>query len=106
MQNSHRFFQNTSCQYFPCHSQADRETFNCLFCFCPLYFLQDCGGEAVVRQGVKDCTLCLRPHRPEGYDSIVARLREEAMHAVFSPPLHPSHLLGSTKVGIVSPPNV
>jgi len=79
VQNSHRFFQNTSCQYFPCHSQADRETFNCLFCFCPLYFLQDCGGEAVVRQGVKDCTLCLRPHRPEGYDSIVARLREEAM---------------------------
>lgn len=78
MDNSHRFFRNTACRYFPCHPDADRESFNCLFCFCPLYFLDDCGGEHAVRQGVKDCTPCLRPHRPPGYDEILVRLRREA----------------------------
>lgn len=78
MRHSHRYFRNTACQYFPCHPGADRESFNCLFCFCPLYFLENCGGDHETRQGVKDCTPCLRPHRPEGYDAILARLREEA----------------------------
>lgn len=78
MENSHRFFRNPDCRYFPCHPGADPETFNCLFCFCPLYFLENCGGDCELRQGVKDCTPCLRPHRPEGYDQILARLREEA----------------------------
>lgn len=78
MQNSHRFFQNTACQYFPCHAGADPAAFNCLFCFCPLYFLENCGGKHALRHGVKDCTACLRPHRPDGYDEILARLREEA----------------------------
>ncbi|WP_428561774.1 MAG: cysteine-rich small domain-containing protein [Solidesulfovibrio sp. DCME] len=78
MEASHRYFANTACRYFPCHPGADSQAFNCLFCFCPLYFLEDCGGEGVLRQGVKDCTACLRPHRPEGYDEILARLREEA----------------------------
>ncbi|MHC1791583.1 cysteine-rich small domain-containing protein [Solidesulfovibrio sp.] len=78
MPNSHRFFRNDQCRYFPCHAGADPATFNCLFCFCPLYFLKDCGGDSETRHGVKDCTPCLRPHRPEGYDQILARLREEA----------------------------
>jgi len=76
--NSHRYFRNTDCRYFPCHAGAAPVAFNCLFCFCPLYFLENCGGECQTRQGVKDCTPCLRPHRPEGYDEILARLREEA----------------------------
>lgn len=78
MDHSHRFFRNTACRYFPCHPGADPETFNCLFCFCPLYFLDACGGDHTLRQGVKDCTPCLRPHRPEGYDAILERLRQEA----------------------------
>ncbi len=78
MEASHRYFANTACRYFPCHPGADSQAFNCLFCFCPLYFLEDCGGQAEMRQGVKDCTPCLRPHRPEGYNEILARLREEA----------------------------
>ena len=78
MDNSHRFFRNTACRYFPCHPEADAAAFNCLFCFCPLYFLENCGGDSTTRQGVKDCTPCLRPHRPEGYDQILDRLREEA----------------------------
>ena len=78
MDNSHRFFRNTACRYFPCHPGADPLAFNCLFCFCPLYFLEDCGGDDYMAKGVKDCTPCLRPHRPEGYDEILARLRKEA----------------------------
>ena len=33
------FFQNTDCEYFPCHKTAHPERFNCLFCYCPLYAL-------------------------------------------------------------------
>lgn len=75
---SSRFFQNRACAYFPCHPGADADTFNCLFCYCPLYFLEDCGGDFRLLKGVKDCTACLRPHRPEGYDEILTRLRQEA----------------------------
>ena len=78
MQHSSRFFRNTACAYFPCHAGADPETFNCLFCYCPLYFLEDCGGTWRDLHGIKDCTACLRPHRPEGYDEILTRLRREA----------------------------
>ena len=31
------FFQNTDCEYFPCHKTAHPERFNCLFCYCPLH---------------------------------------------------------------------
>ena len=43
--NSSRFFQNRACEYFPCHEGIPEESFNCLFCFCPLYTLgKQCGG--------------------------------------------------------------
>ncbi|MBN2139649.1 MAG: cysteine-rich small domain-containing protein [Desulfovibrionaceae bacterium] len=75
MKNSHRFFCNRDCEYFPCHQTKDPDNFNCLFCFCPLYFLDDCGGDFALREGVKDCSACLIPHRPEGYDRIIERLK-------------------------------
>ena len=59
MKNSSRFFRNTSCAHFPCHPNADPETFNCLFCYCPLYFLPECiGTPRWNANGIKDCTLC------------------------------------------------
>ena len=66
------FFQNKDCAYFPCHSGADPENFNCLFCYCPLYALGDkCGGQFVyLENGVKDCSGCLRPHRRENSEEI------------------------------------
>jgi len=76
-QPCHRYFENRSCRYYPCHPGADPDRFNCLFCFCPLYFLDACGGDFRMVKGVKDCTPCLRPHRPEGYDEIVERLKRE-----------------------------
>lgn len=77
MENSHRFFRNASCAYFPCHQGLAREDFNCLLCFCPLYFLPECGGDFVLTGGVKDCANCQRPHRPGGYDEIIERLKAE-----------------------------
>ena len=76
--HSHRFFRNTECKYFPCHQGADPETFNCLFCYCPLYLLgPDCGGDfTLTPAGVKDCTNCTKPHRPGGYEHVLSVLKK------------------------------
>ncbi|BBD10062.1 cysteine-rich small domain-containing protein [Desulfovibrio ferrophilus] len=76
----HKYFRNTDCQYFPCHKMADDSFYNCLFCFCPLYWLQNCGGNPADRDGVKDCTGCTLPHRPGGYEHIIDRLKQEFEH--------------------------
>ncbi len=70
------FVQNRECEYFPCHKGADREKFNCLFCFCPLYALGgDCGGNfTYTKDGIKDCSGCLIPHRRENYELITGKL--------------------------------
>ena len=75
---AHDFFQNCDCEYFPCHYGADRETFSCLFCFCPLYALgESCGGNfSYTEQGIKDCSQCLRPHRRENYESICEKVSD------------------------------
>ena len=72
------FFQNKSCEYFPCHKGADPEAFSCMFCYCPLYALgEKCGGSFVyTEQGIKDCSCCLRPHRRENYTAICEKLCE------------------------------
>ena len=75
MENSSRFFRNTACAYFPCHPNADPETFNGPFCYCPLYFLPEClGAPRRTATGVKDCSHCRVPHQPETYDRIVEKL--------------------------------
>ena len=70
---NYAFFQNTDCEYFPCHNGADPENFNCLFCYCPLYGLgENCGGNfRYTEDGIKDCSHCLRPHRRENYEKIL-----------------------------------
>lgn len=78
MENSYRFFNNHECRYFPCHSVPDNSDFNCLFCYCPLYFRgDDCGGIYKDINGVKDCSDCFLPHIPEYYDTIVSKLKEK-----------------------------
>ena len=51
------------------------DDFNCLFCYCPLYTLGDqCGGNFKYREnGIKDCTDCVLPHRPESYEYIIGK---------------------------------
>jgi len=66
-------FTNHKCEFFPCHDIEDavyvhnpRTDFNCLFCYCPLQFLE-CPGPYNVftdSNGItrKDCTHCTIPH--------------------------------------------
>jgi len=69
------FFQNTPCEYFPCHAISRTEDFNCLFCFCPLYTKEDCGGAGVyLANGRKDCARCTLPHMRENYGLILEKL--------------------------------
>ena len=77
----YKFFQNRSCEFFPCHNGIGVDEFNCLFCFCPLYCLGDaCGGCFVYGEnGIKDCSNCIRPHLRENYGEII-----ENMDAVMS----------------------
>ena len=72
------FFQHRQCEYFPCHEGADPKTFSCLFCYCPLYCLADqCGGNfRYTDSGIKDCQLCLRPHKRENYDGICKQIAQ------------------------------
>ena len=76
----YRYFQNRECEYFPCHEGADKENFNCIFCYCPLYVLGDrCGGNfKYLDNGIKDCSHCLVPHRAENYDRINDRFCDVA----------------------------
>ena len=74
------YFQNTECEFFPCHPTEHPEDFSCLFCYCPLYALgKKCGGNFVILpDGTKDCSNCLVPHKKENYAYITARFQEIA----------------------------
>jgi Zn-finger protein len=78
MKTHYRYFKNRKCEYFPCHKNAEKRTFNCLFCYCPLYPLGDkCGGAFLfTKKGVKDCSACALPHSPGGYEYIRSRIDE------------------------------
>lgn len=77
MKNSSRFFENKECEYYPCHEGL--KDFNCLFCYCPLHWLEHCPGtpEYITVQGkvIKDCSNCTFPHEPENYDVIMKFLQ-------------------------------
>ncbi|MDE7268029.1 MAG: cysteine-rich small domain-containing protein [Lachnospiraceae bacterium] len=78
MNNSYRFFENKECEYFPCHKGL--ENFNCLFCYCPMYWKDDCPGnpQYIEKNGkpLKVCTNCTFPHQPQNYEAIVERLKQ------------------------------
>ncbi len=77
-QKHYCFFQNTRCEYFPCHETQHPEDFNCLFCYCPLYALgKKCGGNfSYTESGIKDCSGCLVPHKRDNYTYINSRYSE------------------------------
>ncbi len=76
MENSYRFYNNKDCQYLPCHNVKDENKFNCMFCYCPLYFMEECGGNHKDNNGVKDCSDCMIPHKPNGYDYMNKKIME------------------------------
>jgi len=73
--NSNKWFTNTECKYYPCHDTGD---INCMFCFCPLYLYQNCGGDyTILKNGIRDCSKCNIPHSETGYDHIIKKLTTE-----------------------------
>lgn len=76
-EDSSRFFQNTSCEFFPCHKTENMNDFNCMFCFCPLYSLGDrCGGNFYYTdKGIKSCLNCSFPHERNNYGQITDKLK-------------------------------
>lgn len=79
MSSHYKCFSHRECEFYPCHQGADPDHFNCLFCYCPLYLLgEECGGHyRILDNGVKDCSDCLFPHRPENYDKVVQKLQQK-----------------------------
>ena len=77
MNNSEKYFSNRECKYFPCHKVDDKDNFNCMFCFCPLYFLGDkCGGNfTMTATGKKSCINCTVPHNADNYELIMNKLK-------------------------------
>lgn len=76
-ENSSEFFCNKKCKYFPCHEGIDKDDFNCLFCFCPLNSVINCGGAyTLTKDGKKDCSKCSFPHRAENYEKVVDKVRK------------------------------
>jgi Zn-finger protein len=73
---NYKHFSHKTCEYYPCHKGADPETFNCLFCYCPLYALgPNCGGHfRYLESGVKDCSHCMIPHGPDGFDHVMDKM--------------------------------
>ena len=78
MKNSFRYFENRDCRYYPCHEGM--EELNCLFCYCPFYFLPGCPGTPRTRckdgREIRVCTDCTFPHVPENYPQLIRSLRE------------------------------
>lgn len=78
MSDNYKFFSHKNCEFFPCHKVDDEESFNCLFCYCPLYALgSSCGGNfKYLPNGVKDCTDCTLPHKKENYEYIISKYKD------------------------------
>lgn len=79
---SYRYFENRECEFYPCH---DTDEINCLFCFCPLYPKEDCGGEPKYiekekdgrKVKIRDCSDCVFPHKKENYAKVICRLSRD-----------------------------
>lgn len=72
-----QFFSNRNCEYFPCHEGMKEVDFNCLFCYCPLYYTVCLGNPQRIDVNgvlVKDCSLCTFPHQPDSYQKIIEYL--------------------------------
>lgn len=64
---SYKHFSNKACEYYPCHGLKDQ---NCIFCFCPLYFFENCEGNPKYHKGTKDCSDCVANHDENSYEHV------------------------------------
>ncbi len=71
------YFLNKECEYYPCHNLAE-ERFSCMFCYCPLYDMEDCGGDyTYTEKGAKNCKNCTFPHDRDNYSKVIKKLKEK-----------------------------
>ena len=82
MKNNYKFFQNRDCEFFPCHKIENEDSFNCLFCYCPLYLKENClGSPDYILNGkgqkIRDCSNCTIVHRPEMYETVIAQFQKQ-----------------------------
>lgn len=63
-------FQNKSCEFWPCHSEAEMDGMGCMSCYCPLYFIACPGNYTRLPDGRKDCSQCTIIHRKGGWDIV------------------------------------
>ncbi len=76
--HKYKYVQNKECPFFPCH-EMDKEKFNCLFCYCPLYTLGDkCGGDFYyLENGIKSCDKCTKTHHIDtAFDHVMSHINE------------------------------
>ena len=73
---NYKFYSHKDCEFFPCHKTGNEETFNWLFCYCPLYALgRECGGNfEYTENGIKDCSNCMVPHSTGAYDHVMSKM--------------------------------
>lgn len=71
------YFENRQCKYYPCHKGIDN--MNCLFCYCPMYHLENCPGNPAYKEKegktIKVCTNCSFPHNKDNYKIVMDYLR-------------------------------
>ena len=77
-ENSAIFFANKDCKFYPCHECS--EDINCLFCYCPLYTMDDCPGNyTMIEQDgrvIKNCKDCTFPHLARNYPEVIKLLKQ------------------------------
>lgn len=70
-------FSHKECEFFPCHGDEDQ---NCLFCYCPLAWLECPGKFTIIEspKGVfrKDCSGCKVTHSNKGGWELVQKWLE------------------------------
>ncbi len=66
---------NSSCEYFPCHSDQE----NCTFCYCPFYPCADgsTGGEWIKDKNVWNCKNCNWIHKDKVVELILDDIKEK-----------------------------
>ncbi len=70
---SYKHFSNIKCEYYPCHGLDNQ---NCMFCYCPLYFFENCEGNPKYNDGVKDCSDCIANHDENSYEHVMKVLNK------------------------------
>jgi Zn-finger protein len=90
--SKYKGFTNVQCEFYPCHSVTNfihPKEFNCMFCYCPLYWLE-CPGKFELITDTngflrKDCKSCRLPH--DGFDKswdLMINSKWQSNHKLFS----------------------